>query len=657
MQIRRYGAVAAACAVILLSAAHAHALTATIADDVCASDADPCNITGPVDVTDGAVLDFQTRTVNVTGAGQLNFGDGEGTILSGLFHAATTEPAIRSRVTLGSGQTESGKITITTRRLCSTGGPADTCETNASCQLGTCGYYRCSGNAQLICTSDDRCQAGPCNGSSCTNSESYFSCSTNADCDFGACGSQPTCSRLHEGTSVACADDADCDLGTCTVGDGSIMIGGGIDGRSDAPASVTLRAAGSVSIAGDVDLSCSADYAAGSLTVHALDGDASISGEIRATANLWRGGHVSIDASQDTVISAPIDLTGSNYYDVDGLELAAGRDITIAARINVSSRTNGGWGGRITAIADRDILVDGNRTFSLLANGYGSSYFSDDGGGNGGEVDLEAGGKVTIASDVRVAANGAVPYGAGGALLVYGGVNVKLGGRISANSSGSGGGWLYVESGGDVQLDGQFSGKSLAFDYGYGGYAEIFADGDVVVSESGDVNLAATDGGILEIRAGGNVDFRGHANASAKSSGYGGSVQLFSDHANVGVPGVIKIRGEDGEIEIDGCNVELSGSLSSHGEGTYTTLTAFDDLTTLAGSSVRTSGGQSWMRYAHADNPPVILGNVSPVAGLVIGLGRADCPYCGNSEVDDGETCDDGNTEAGDGCDGGCHTE
>ena len=34
-----------------------------------------------------------------------------------------------------------------------------------------------------------------------------------------------------------------------------------------------------------------------------------------------------------------------------------------------------------------------------------------------------------------------------------------------------------------------------------------------------------------------------------------------------------------------------------------------------------------------------------------------DCPLCGNSVVEDGEECDDGNTEAGDGCDASCQDE
>lgn len=32
-------------------------------------------------------------------------------------------------------------------------------------------------------------------------------------------------------------------------------------------------------------------------------------------------------------------------------------------------------------------------------------------------------------------------------------------------------------------------------------------------------------------------------------------------------------------------------------------------------------------------------------------------PYCGNGVLDEGEACDDGNTENGDGCDNECQTE
>ncbi len=549
MRIRWYNAVLVAGAVVLLSAGSGHALTAATADDVCASDADPCHITEPVDVADGAVLDFQTRTVNVTGAGQLNFGVATGTILSGAFHAATSGPAIRSRVAVSPGRTDSGSILISTRRLCSDGGP------------------------------------------------------------------------------VPCADDADCDLGTCSVGDGAITIAAGIDGRSDDPARITLRAAGSVAVSGDVDLSSTSEYEAGRISLEALDGNATVGGSIRAKAGrAGSGGRVSIEASQDAVISAPIDLTGENLE--DGIvELSAGRDVAIAAKINVSARTKGGWGGQITAVAGRDILIDGDRRVVLLANGAGSGYFSDDGGGNGGLVELDAGGDVTVAEDVRILANGAVSNGAGGSLFVTAGGDVELGGRIAMNSSGTSGGWLYVDSGGDVRMDGRFSGQSRGFDnYGWGGYAEIYADGDFTVSESGELNLTGADGGALEARIRGSVDFRGHVDASGRRIGYGGYVELYSDHANVDVSGVVETGGEDGDIEIDACSIEVSGTLSNSSSGGYTGLTAFDSLTITADGSVRTPGGQNSIRYGHADNPPVILGNVSPAAQLVVGLGRAHCP-------------------------------
>jgi hypothetical protein len=627
MRIRPSTVVLLVGAITFLSAGSAYPLTATTADDVCASDADPCNITEPVDVADGAVLDFQARTVNVTGAGQLNFGADSGTILSGAFHAATSGPAIRSRVTVGSGQTDSGNISISARRLCSDGDSTSTCETSSGCQLGTCGAYRCSGNALLQCTSDGDCEAGPCEDFRCLNTLAYRFCTTDAECDFGSCGSQTTCQDLRGASAVPCADDTDCDLGTCSVGEGAITIAGDIDGRSDYPARVTLRAAGSVGITGEVELSSTSEYEAGRLFLRALDGNASVGGKVRAkNRNAGPGGHVSINASQDALISAPIDLVGDNFE--DGIvEVTAGRDVTIAASINVGSRTNGGWGGLVTAVAGRDILIDGNERVVLRANGAGSSYFSDDGGGNGGLVELYADGDVTIAEDVRILANGAVPAGAGGSLFVEAEGDVELSGRISANSSGTSGGWLYVYSRGDVTMNGRFSGQSFGFDnYGWGGYAEIYADGDLAVSESGDFSLIGVDGGTLEARIRGSVDFRGHVDASGRKAGYGGYVDIYSDRASVDVSGIVETGGEGGEIYINACSVGISGTLSNSSSDGWTGLTAFNSLTVLAGSSVRTPRGVNQMRYGHADNPPVILGNVSPAAQISIGAGAADCP-------------------------------
>src|SRR5689334_12784618 len=70
------------------------------------------------------------------------------------------------------------------------------------------------------------------------------------------------------------------------------------------------------------------------------------------------------------------------------------------------------------------------------------------------------------------------------------------------------------------------------------------------------------------------------------------------------------------------------------------------------GSSVGTGGDD------RPDTGPDInlgVGGNNGDAGAGTGIGN-DMP-CGNSVIDDGETCDDGNNDPGDGCDASCHVE
>jgi cysteine-rich repeat protein len=63
------------------------------------------------------------------------------------------------------------------------------------------------------------------------------------------------------------------------------------------------------------------------------------------------------------------------------------------------------------------------------------------------------------------------------------------------------------------------------------------------------------------------------------------------------------------------------------------------------------------IRYRDAAKPPVLGGSVKPAPTLIVDPLLAGCPVCGNSEIDAGETCDDGNAVPGDGCSALCQTE
>ncbi|RMD81432.1 MAG: hypothetical protein D6815_11825, partial [Candidatus Dadabacteria bacterium] len=68
-------------------------------------------------------------------------------------------------------------------------------------------------------------------------------------------------------------------------------------------------------------------------------------------------------------------------------------------------------------------------------------------------------------------------------------------------------------------------------------------------------------------------------------------------------------------------------------------------------------GAQNIITYRDPLKPPVLGGEVSPAPQLNVDPSLVGCPVCGNGEIDQGESCDDGNTISGDGCRDDCQDE
>jgi len=83
-----------------------------------------------------------------------------------------------------------------------------------------------------------------------------------------------------------------------------------------------------------------------------------------------------------------------------------------------------------------------------------------------------------------------------------------------------------------------------------------------------------------------------------------------------------------------------------------------ESMITYGGSGIRAkAGAQHRIEYRDAAKPPVLGGSVTPAPTLVHNPLLTGCPVCGNLEIDQDETCDDGNIADGDGCDSNCLTE
>jgi cysteine-rich repeat protein len=655
-------AVALAMVASLAAAPVTAGVPADSADDVCAPADNPCNVTQVIDVQPDAILDFGTRSVNVTLGGQFNFDINSGQILSGPFSASTTNPAIKANGQAPViGGTLGGTVTIKARRLC-TGGPGKcsnnalvACTTNGDCGLGTCtpkvkpacvdendcmvgtcGVRRCSLRPSKTCTEDTNCQLGTCGlNKRCTGSATFVRCSTNADCDYGSCPQQLTCSNRAL-DPVACAVNTDCDFGACSTGTASITLNGAIAAASDNPATVILRAADSVSISKLVNLnSTSIDADGGDLTVDAAFGSIALTGKINATGGGdSQGGTVEMTAGLDATLSEEINLNGGDF-DGGSFEVSAARDIVINRSIFANSSSGAGFGGEIVVDAGRDLQINGvsasNKT-TLETSGHTDIEFF---AGDGGTQDVATGRNMSINANTRLIGLGSQPDGYGSDMFFDATQNLTLAGDITAKSLGL---------------------------KGAGGFVELLVGGTTQVTSLGTMDATGGDGGggVIEFDTTGNVDFAGFLDVSGSQGGPGGSAFVDSSGTST-VSGTLFVNGDNGgDLEVDGCRVTLTGTgkMDNNVPTGDNRIVVGESMRLLAGSEM-TSGpaGKNTLVYRSAAKPPVIQGLVSPAPTLVVNPGLTGCPVCGNLEIDQGETCDDGNLNNGDGCSSACQNE
>src|SRR5688572_5908095 len=303
-------AVTAGVTATVLAAGVAFAGTpASTANDVCPSNANPCNVTSVFDVQPNAVLDFGTRSVNVTGAGRFDFSSNSGRIASGNFTATTTGAFLNAAGPGGFG-TRSGSVLLQARRSCSSVSPPVPCLGLSDCEFGPCGVRRCSLKSTRTCGADADCQLGVCSSlRRCSGSTSLVRCNTNADCNYGTCPAQLTCTGRGD-NPLNCASNSDCSYGTCSVGTASILIDGTLTGSSDSPATIVLRAADSVSISKTVSLNSTAiDSDGGDLSVEAETGSITITGKINANGGgTGQGGTIELNAGTDISIHEDVDV-------------------------------------------------------------------------------------------------------------------------------------------------------------------------------------------------------------------------------------------------------------------------------------------------------------------------------------------------------------
>jgi cysteine-rich repeat protein len=616
-----------AAVVLLATSRPAAAVVADSSDDVCTGD--PCTVSEEIEVVDGSTLDFGDRAVIVESSGRFEFGNGSATILCGSFQSEGSKSIVSAgRIEEFSG--EKARIVIRAQRQCSGASPLG-CIDLDDCGTGTCSVRRCAGKSTQTCTTDSECDLGPCSFSACVGDAGQF-CQTNADCSFGPCPAGLACSNRPD-DPVACTEDGDCDLGTCTLGsEASITMDGGIRAGADIPGSIVLEAADSISVSGKVDVAGKTPESdGGAFSLYAATGDVTLSSRIRMQGGAYgRGGNLAIESGRDVSITKGISLDGG-LFDGGRLDLLAARDTSITGSLSSNGKAFFGSGGQLVIDTGRDLRLGAGRGVRIQLSGSGA----EGDGGSGGYIELVAGGNVIVAPKVRVVSNGGAPNGSGGGVGIDAAGDVVFDGEINASVPGHDGraGSLFSSSGGTTT---------------FGSSSKITFTG-------------ANNAGGLNVESTGNLVFAGSARLTSPT-GYTGDIELRSS-ADATITGSIRTTGYRGSLPLvlEACRIELTETAVVDNDAfeARSRLRARESMRLVAGSSLTSDpmDGTNTLEYRTPAKPPILAGTVSPAPILVLNEALPGCPVCGNSEIDQGETCDDGNEDAGDGCDASCQTE
>jgi cysteine-rich repeat protein len=452
---------------------------------------------------------------------------------------------------------------------------------------------------------------------------------------------QGTCSN---DAGVACLTDGICGAGTCTGGDGTISTNTLItattaflegDEEIRTPGFVGLFAASDIVIDGKIDVSTGdPDSDAGDIDIDSAHGSVTIQTKLVAVGGgLGTGGDITIGAGTDILIERSLSLFGGDG-DGGSVLLEADRDVVITDGINCNSASGGGSGGYVDVAAGRDVRIEGvsptNRV-TILADGHKDS---DDFAGDGGDHSYAAGRDILINEFVTLTSNGPTPDGFGGEIA--------------------------FDSVRDLVLDADVEVKGKGLD-GSGGSIDMFSTGSLNVGAPAKFDLTAGDsGGSIDATSVGPFVFDGEFDATTlRGSGVGGDV-FFSSDDSATIGGELVTDGDGALFFITACRLEVTatGILNNLSEFGSNELEARESMIIREGARVEAKDdGENFLTYRTDEKLPVVGSGVDPDPILREQPALIGCPVCGNSEIDQGESCDDGNTVDEDGCAAQCQLD
>ncbi|HYC53808.1 MAG TPA: hypothetical protein VEL28_02605 [Candidatus Binatia bacterium] len=466
--------------------------------------------------------------------------------------------------------------------------------------------------------------------------------------------------RCSLSASTPCLDDTACTVaghGTCSDGSGNIFLSGRLYGASP---SVMLRAAGDVLLEGSIRArGVPPEGYGGTVEIVSGMGVIDVAGtiDISAGRNDDYGG---TGQSGSLVLRAPGNVTLRNRVRAVGgaaeIDIESSQDIAIGAAIFAQGPKNEDWiGGTLDLTAGRDLLIvdapgSGGTRLNINGGSERSLYYGGTYAGPGGYGFLFSGRDLVVGPKVSLLGDSGPSRGNTDDL------------PFSAN-------W-YFEAQGDVDIQGIVTSRGIGSG-GYGLRIPVYADGDIHIGEG--ALMTTTSGSVAgaialygrNVTIDGRLEARGTGHYYGEPSGNGGLLRV--DAQNVIVTGDLVTGGSEygGQIEMEACRVRLEERAALDGrfgqqyeEKGYTNFSIGESM--HAGPDTRILNrpeGSTRIVYRDAAKPPVLLGQATPAPELAVDSSLDGCPVCGNSEIDEDETCDDGNLDGGDGCSGECQTE
>jgi len=404
-------ALTAAAGIFLLLAGAMPAL-ATTANDLCASNANPCTVASNVPISDGSVIDVGSRTLLITSNGTLNLGDGSMSIVAGTL-TMQNGGRILAQVGSSSGTVEvdAGTIQIA-GQIQARGTPGGTVE------LVSSGALTISATGKVVASSsalDD-------SGGAVTLEGADVTVAGEIDVMGGTEGS---------GGDIAMAATA------VLMVSGSVEAQGGDGGAIDATsigactftatASVDANATASAGAGGDIDVECDGDMTMdGIVTANGRNGNEEDGG--------GDGGAITLTAQtiRSTRAESRASTTGGSPDGVGGeIDLTAGTGgVDYRGRLEVTATGVDSIGGSLTIDSDAgaNLAVQASAT----------------GGGSGGDIDVSCAGTLQVAGGALLSA-AATNAGIGGDVALSSAADVVVDGALVADGGPTG-------SGGSIRL-------------------------------------------------------------------------------------------------------------------------------------------------------------------------------------------------------------